>query len=106
MKAIQQLLAGLTTTLFFLAVLLISAGRLSYWQGWLYGAISVLMNLSTRLVLRNNPALVRERTSLVHESVQKMTRIEFRRLVVDVGDLSDEFMEIFRSSVIIPKGVV
>jgi protein-S-isoprenylcysteine O-methyltransferase Ste14 len=63
MKAIRQLLINLATTLFFLAVLLISAGRLNYWQGWVYATISLIMNFATRLILRDNPDLVKERSN-------------------------------------------
>jgi protein-S-isoprenylcysteine O-methyltransferase Ste14 len=44
-----------------LAVLLVSAGRLSFWQAWEYAAISTFMNLCTRLILRNAPDVAAER---------------------------------------------
>ena len=61
MKVVRQLLISLATTGVLLAVLFISAGRASYWQAWMYAAISVLMSLLTRLVLRHAPDLAEER---------------------------------------------
>jgi hypothetical protein len=45
----------------FLAILLVSAGRLSYWQAWEYAAIGTVMNLCTRLILRGAPDVAKER---------------------------------------------
>ena len=61
MGSTKQPLISIATPIFFVAVLLVSAGRLSYWQGWLYAAISLLMNFATQLILRNDPDLVKER---------------------------------------------
>lgn len=58
----RRVLANLAATIFFLAVLLISAGRLNYWQAWLYAAMSLLMNFATLLILRHNPDLAKERS--------------------------------------------
>jgi protein-S-isoprenylcysteine O-methyltransferase Ste14 len=62
MGSTKRPLIGVATTVFFLAVLLVSAGRLSYWQGWVYAAVSLLMNFATQRILRNDPDLVRERS--------------------------------------------
>ena len=62
MGSTKRLLVSFAATVFFLAVLLISAGRLSYWQGWVYGAIGLLMSFATQLILRNNPDLAKERS--------------------------------------------
>jgi len=56
------LFTNLAAVLFFLAVLLISAGRLDYWQGWAYASLSLLMSLATRLILHSNPDLEKERS--------------------------------------------
>jgi hypothetical protein len=61
MESTIRLLVNVTTVLSFLLVLLISAGRLDYWQGWLYGAVSLAMSLATQIIMRRNPDLVRER---------------------------------------------
>jgi protein-S-isoprenylcysteine O-methyltransferase Ste14 len=62
MGSTKRLLMSIATTVFFLAVLLVSAGHLSYWQGWLYAAISLLMSFATQLILRDNPDLAKERS--------------------------------------------
>lgn len=54
-------LPALVSNLFFLAVLLVSAGRLSYWPAWAYVAASLLMSIAMRVVLRDNPELLAER---------------------------------------------
>jgi protein-S-isoprenylcysteine O-methyltransferase Ste14 len=46
-----------------MVILMGSAGRIDYWQGWLYGIVSLLMNLATQRVLRNDPELQKERSS-------------------------------------------
>ncbi len=58
----KQLIMSSTTTIVFVAILLVSAGRLGYWQAWEYAAISTVMNVCTRLILRNAPELSKERT--------------------------------------------
>jgi protein-S-isoprenylcysteine O-methyltransferase Ste14 len=58
----KQVLIGLAGTLFFAAILFVSAGRLDYWQGWLYAATSLIMNVGMRAVLRNHPELAKERS--------------------------------------------
>jgi len=62
MEPAKRLFISIATSAFFLAVLLVSAGRLSYWQGWVYAAISLLMSFATQLILRNDPDLLRERS--------------------------------------------
>ncbi len=57
----KPLLVSLAGNIVFFGVVLIAAGRLDYWPAWVYGAISVLMNVLMRMVLHRNPALARER---------------------------------------------
>ncbi len=57
----RQLLASAVMTAFFVAVLLLCAGRFDYWQAWLYAGLSTLMNLGTRWVQRTAPEVTRER---------------------------------------------
>jgi len=59
---VKRFLFSLANTGFLLAILLVSAGRLTYWPAWVYAAIGVLMNGLTRLTLRSAPDLERERT--------------------------------------------
>lgn len=61
MKTAKPLILGAVPTLVFLAILLLCAGRLEYWQAWAYAAIGTGINLCTRLVLRNAPETARER---------------------------------------------
>lgn len=58
----KQTAIGLATTAVFLAILLLCAGRVDYWQAWAYAALSLLLNLATRLLLRHAPETSRERT--------------------------------------------
>jgi protein-S-isoprenylcysteine O-methyltransferase Ste14 len=60
-KSVKPFLAGLGSNLVFLAILLVSAGRLNYWPAWVYLIIGVLMNILTRLTLRQDPELAKER---------------------------------------------
>jgi hypothetical protein len=57
----KHLLRGMATTLVFLAILLVSAGHLGYWQAWAYALISTIMNLCTRLIMRKAPDVAKER---------------------------------------------
>jgi protein-S-isoprenylcysteine O-methyltransferase Ste14 len=62
MQSLKQVLISLASTLVLLAVLFVAAGRVDYWQGWAYAVVSVLMSVGTRLVLRSDPDLARERS--------------------------------------------
>jgi protein-S-isoprenylcysteine O-methyltransferase Ste14 len=57
----KQFSISFATITVLLAILFISAGRLDYWQAWEYGAISAVMSLCTRLILRNAPDVAKER---------------------------------------------
>jgi protein-S-isoprenylcysteine O-methyltransferase Ste14 len=57
----KPFLTSLLTNLVFLIILLACAGRLSYWPAWAYLAIGVAMSVLTRLVLRKDADLVKER---------------------------------------------
>jgi protein-S-isoprenylcysteine O-methyltransferase Ste14 len=46
---------------FIIALLFISAGRLDYWQGWVYVALTCLALLVTWWAMRDNPELIAER---------------------------------------------
>ncbi len=43
------------------SILLLSAGTLSYWPAWVYAAMGVVMNVLTRLILRSDADLAKER---------------------------------------------
>ena len=53
MKAGQLLIKSLTGTLFFLLILFISAGRIDYWQGWLYATICIISVLLNSFALKD-----------------------------------------------------
>jgi protein-S-isoprenylcysteine O-methyltransferase Ste14 len=62
MKAIQLLIKSLIGTVFFLLILFISAGRVDYWQGWLYVSISIISTIFNSLVLYKDKELAEERS--------------------------------------------
>ncbi len=57
------LLRTLATPLLLLAALLLAAGRLGYWQGWVYGGCTFLLLAVNFLILRGRPDLLQERLS-------------------------------------------
>jgi protein-S-isoprenylcysteine O-methyltransferase Ste14 len=64
MKAIQLLIKSLIGTLFFLLILFISAGKINYWQGWLYTLINIISVLLNSLAISNNNDLAKERSTV------------------------------------------
>lgn len=64
MKTIQLLIKSLTGTLIFLLILFFSAGRIDYWQGWLYATICILSVLLNSFALKNKDELAAERTGI------------------------------------------
>jgi protein-S-isoprenylcysteine O-methyltransferase Ste14 len=58
---VQLWLRALIAPLAIVALLLISAGRFDYWQGWVYTALNMGLLLLTLVVLRNSPELIQER---------------------------------------------
>ncbi len=61
MHTLKRLLPSSVLTLFFLLILLLSAGRFDYWQAWLYTGISLVMNIAMVLALRGDTELSKER---------------------------------------------
>lgn len=61
MKTIQLILKTLGVSFFFFLAVFISAGRIDYWQGWLYVSMNFLMTLMTVLASMGNTELMRER---------------------------------------------
>lgn len=64
MKSIHLLIKSLTGTLFFLLILFICAGRINYWQGWLYATICIISVLLNSFALRNKGELAEERSEV------------------------------------------
>ena len=61
MKTIQLISKGLAVSLFLFLALFISAGRINYWQGWLYVSMNLFMTLMTVLASMRNTELMSER---------------------------------------------
>jgi protein-S-isoprenylcysteine O-methyltransferase Ste14 len=61
MKTIQLILKASVISLFFFVVVFISAGRINYWQGWLYISLNILMTIMTVLASIGNTELMAER---------------------------------------------
>lgn len=58
---VRQFLISLVATAVFVTIVLVSAGRASLWQAYVYGALSLGVNIAQRLILRANPELANER---------------------------------------------
>jgi protein-S-isoprenylcysteine O-methyltransferase Ste14 len=58
---LRSFLTSFVATILFVAIVLVSAGRVTLWQAWVYGGISLALNLAQRLILRERPELARER---------------------------------------------
>lgn len=55
------LIRGILSYGFILVITFISAGRLTYWQGWVYNGLNILFVLLTYYFLSGNPELIKER---------------------------------------------
>jgi len=64
MKTGQLLIKSLIGTLFFLLIIFISAGRINYWQGWLYTTINIISVLLNSFALKNKDEIVAERSGV------------------------------------------
>ncbi len=63
-KVIARAVAGsIVYPLFILAIVLVAAGRVSYWQGWAYGLSGLAALAVNLLILRGRPDLIEERLS-------------------------------------------
>jgi protein-S-isoprenylcysteine O-methyltransferase Ste14 len=58
---VRSFLIGFATSVVLVAVVLVSAGRLTVWEAWVYAGISLALNLGQRTILSRNPELARER---------------------------------------------
>jgi len=61
MKSIQLILKTLGISIFFFLAVFISAGRIDYWEGWLYVSMNLFMTLMTILASIGNTELMKER---------------------------------------------
>jgi protein-S-isoprenylcysteine O-methyltransferase Ste14 len=74
MKKGQLIVKQLIGTLVFFAIIFFSAGRMNYWQGWIYVVIGILMTIISFTVLRIDPELMAER-SKPGEGVKKWDKL-------------------------------
>jgi len=59
----SYMMKHLTGTLVFFMILFISAGRIDYWQGWIYVLIGMIMSVLNYTVFRIDTELLDERSS-------------------------------------------
>ncbi|MEI6764640.1 MAG: isoprenylcysteine carboxylmethyltransferase family protein [Bacteroidota bacterium] len=62
MKSSSLIIKNLAGTLLFFSVLFFSAGRIDYWQGWIYVIIGLLMLVLNYTILRIDAELMNERS--------------------------------------------
>ncbi len=55
------ILKSVSFLVFFVVLTFITAGRLDYWQGWVFNGLNIFFLLVTYIVLRNRKDLIRER---------------------------------------------
>jgi protein-S-isoprenylcysteine O-methyltransferase Ste14 len=58
---VRRMLRLFLLFLFMMAVIFVSAGRLTYWQGWVYAGASVILFLGTAPLFRTKTDLLKER---------------------------------------------
>jgi len=57
----KLILRSLLGILVFVVIIFLAAGRLDYWQGWVYNGINICALVITFFALSNKPELIRER---------------------------------------------
>ncbi len=63
MNTTKLFLKSLVGTLVFLTILFVCAGRITYWQGWLYASLNLLFLVINSFALRSNEELAGERSA-------------------------------------------
>jgi protein-S-isoprenylcysteine O-methyltransferase Ste14 len=58
---IKLILKSLSVFLVFILITFLAAGRLDYWQGWVFNGLNIFFILLTFLVLRDQKDLIKER---------------------------------------------
>lgn len=64
METIKPLIKGLITGMIFTAILFICAGRMDYYQGWIFLSVNILTTFMNVFSIRQNSDLVNERSKL------------------------------------------
>lgn len=57
----KLILRTIATPLILLAAIMLAAGRLTYWQGWVFGGVNFALLIVNYLLLRERPDLIQER---------------------------------------------
>jgi protein-S-isoprenylcysteine O-methyltransferase Ste14 len=57
----KLVLKSISIFIFFILVTFITAGRLNYWQGWVFNGLNILFIIITYIVLTDRKDLIRER---------------------------------------------
>lgn len=74
MKTIKFILTNFIGTFIAFLIIFISAGRINYWQGWIYISICLLTTLASLLFMRLDKDLINER-SKPGEGVKKWDKL-------------------------------
>lgn len=61
--SVKLLLRSILGSLAFVVVIFLAAGKLDYWQGWVYNGINICVMVITFIALADKPELMRERLS-------------------------------------------
>ncbi len=64
METIKLLIKGLITNIIFTAILFICAGRMDYYQGWIFLSVNILTTFMNVFSIRKNSDLANERSKL------------------------------------------
>jgi len=56
-----RFIPGALVSFFLLAFTLVVAGRIDYWQGWVYNTLNIIILAATMIVLADKPDLIEER---------------------------------------------
>jgi len=64
MEKVKLLIKGFTTNIIFSAILFICAGRLDYYQGWIFLSVNILSTLMNYFTIHKNSGLINERSNI------------------------------------------
>ncbi len=91
---VRPFLIGLAATLFFVAVVLVSAGRFTLWQAWVYAGISLVLNLGQRVILSADPELAKERVKPGSDAQSSDKALLFVGLLLSLATLAAAGLEL------------
>lgn len=64
MERLKLLIKGFTANILFSAILFICAGRIDYYQGWIFLSINFISTLMNYFTIRKNSDLINERSNI------------------------------------------